>query len=76
MLQHGHITYDLLWALFKPGSHVYGRCFGTGEPRCVIFDAGEETTDYDGQKFGEAGVFLGLTKFRGSKPIEAIQHCV
>jgi hypothetical protein len=19
MLQHGHITYDLLWALFKPG---------------------------------------------------------
>ncbi|KAJ6046919.1 hypothetical protein N7444_008173 [Penicillium canescens] len=87
MLQHGHITYDLLWALFKPGSHVYGRCFGTGEPRCVIFDAGEETTeddvtyyrlecrylDYDGQKFGEAGIFLGVTKFRGSKPIEALQ---
>ncbi|KAJ6112321.1 hypothetical protein N7523_008382 [Penicillium sp. IBT 18751x] len=87
MLQHGHITYDLLWALFKPGSHVYGKCFGTGEPRCVIFDAGEETTeddvtyyrlecrylDYDGQKFGEAGIFLGVTKFRGSKPIEALQ---
>ncbi|KAJ6061001.1 hypothetical protein N7444_001697 [Penicillium canescens] len=87
MLLHGHITYDLLWALFKPGSHVYGRCFGTGEPRCVIFDAGEETTeddvtyyrlecrylDYDGQKFGEAGIFLGVTKFRGSRPIEALQ---
>lgn len=87
MLQHGHITYDLLWALFKPGSYVYAKCFGTGEPRCVVFDAGEETTedevtyyklecrylDYDGQKFGEAGIFLGVAKFRGSKPIETLQ---
>lgn len=87
MLQHCHITYDLLWALFKPGSYVYGKCFGTGEPRCVVFDAGEETTeddvtffklecrfiDYDGAKFGEAGVFLPILKFRGSKPIEALE---
>ncbi len=87
MLQHGQITYDLLWALFKPGSHVYTTCFGTGEPRCVLFDAGEDTThddleffklecrflDYDGVKFGEAGVFLRVAKFRGPKPIEAIE---
>lgn len=87
MLQHGHITFDLLWALFKPGSHVFATCFGTKEPRCVIFDAGEEVTqndetwfnlecrflDYDGVKFGEAGVFLRVGKFRGSKPIEGIE---
>jgi hypothetical protein len=77
MLQHGHITYDLLWALFKPGSLVYITCFGTGEPRCLLFDAGENTTqddleffklecrflDYDGIQFGEAGVFLRIAKY-------------
>ncbi|KAJ5414888.1 hypothetical protein N7509_000222 [Penicillium cosmopolitanum] len=87
MLLHNHITYDLLWGLFKPGSHVFTRCFGTKEPRCVIFDAGEEITqndetwfnlecrflDYDGVKFGEAGIFLRLAKFRGSKPIESLE---
>ncbi|CAI7582860.1 unnamed protein product [Penicillium manginii] len=87
MLQHGQITYGLLWALFKPGSHVFATCFGTKEPRCVIFDAGEEITqndetwfnlecrfiDYDGVKFGEAGIFLRVAKFRGSKPIESLE---
>lgn len=87
MLQHDHITYDLLWALFKPGSNVFARCFGTKEPRCVIFDAGEEVTqndetwfnlecrflDYDGVKFGEAGIFLRVAKFRGSKPIDGLE---
>lgn len=87
MLQHGHITYDLLWALFKPGCQVYTTCIGTKEPRCVIFDAGEERThdgetwfnlecrflDYDGVKFGEAGIFHRVRKFRGSKPIETLE---
>ncbi|KAJ6136910.1 hypothetical protein N7497_012162 [Penicillium chrysogenum] len=87
MLQHGHITYDLLWALFKPGCHVYTTCIGTKEPRCVKFDAGEEISqndetwfnlecrflDYDGAKFGEAGIFLRVPKFRGSKPIATLE---
>lgn len=87
MLQHGHITYDLLWALFKPGCHVYTTCIGTKEPRCVKFDAGEEISqndetwfnlecrflDYDEVKFGEAGTFLRVPKFRGSKPIETLE---
>ncbi|KAJ6035289.1 uncharacterized protein N7446_010049 [Penicillium canescens] len=87
ILQHGHITYDLLWALFKPGCHVYTTCIGTKEPRCVKFDAGEEITqtdetwfnlecrflDYDGVKFGEAGIFLRVPKFRGSKPIATLE---
>ncbi|KAK9847085.1 AAA+ ATPase domain [Penicillium brevicompactum] len=87
MLQHGHITFDLLWALFKPGCHIYTTCIGTKAPRCVVFDAGEEMTkndetwlnlecrflDYDGVKFGEAGIFLRVAKFRGSKPIETLE---
>ncbi|KAJ5654994.1 ATPaseAAA-typecore [Penicillium lividum] len=86
LLQQGHITYDLLWALFKPGCYVFTTCLGTEKPRCVVFDAGEEITrdgvtyyklearylDHDGEKFGEAGVILGILKFRGSKPIESL----
>ena len=87
MLRHGQITYDLLWALFKPGCHVFTTCFGTNEPRCVVFDAGEEMTqenitwynlecrflDCNGKVFGEAGVFLRVAKFKGSKPIETLE---
>ena len=29
--------------------------------------------DYDGVKFGEAGIFLRVPKFRGSKPIATIE---
>ncbi|KAJ6027953.1 hypothetical protein N7540_003529 [Penicillium herquei] len=86
LLEHGQITYDLLWALFKPGCFVFTKCLGTEKPRCVIFDAGEETTqegvtyykiearylDHDGEKFGEAGVVMGIVKFRGSKAIASL----
>lgn len=82
-----YITYDLLWVLFKPGSSVFATCFGTKEPRCVIFDVGEDVIknqetwfnlecrflDYDGVRFGEAGIFLWVLKFSGSKPIESLE---
>ena len=42
LLKHGEITYDLLWALFKPNTPVYTTCFGTKKPRCVTYDSGEE----------------------------------
>ena len=29
LLESGEITYDLLWALFKPNSTIYSTCFGT-----------------------------------------------
>ena len=87
MLQHGYIIYDLLWALFKPGCHVYTICIGIKELRCAVFDTGEEMTqndemwlnlecrflDYNGFKFGEAGIFLRVAKFRGLKPIESLK---
>ncbi|KAJ6030189.1 hypothetical protein N7460_010455 [Penicillium canescens] len=58
----------------------------TREPRHVVFHVGEETTrddvtffkleclflNYDGAKFGEAGVFLHIAEFRGLNPIVAL----
>ncbi|KAF7133971.1 hypothetical protein CNMCM5793_005497 [Aspergillus hiratsukae] len=87
LFRHGQITYDLLWALFKPGYLVYSTCLGTGKPRCVIFDAGEETIysgviyykldyrhlDFDGQDFGEARIAFGIEKFRGAKAIDSLE---
>ena len=53
----------------------------------MVFDVGQEMTqdditffnlecrflDYDGVRFGEAGVFLRILKFRGSKPIKELE---
>jgi hypothetical protein len=42
LLAEGKITYDLLWALFKPNGHVVTICRGSGKPRCARYDFGEE----------------------------------
>lgn len=88
LLRNGEITYDLLWAIFKPGAIVYGTCFGTGKPRCVVFEAGEvkekqngleyyrlecHYLDFDGEIFGTAGVRLEISKFRGSRSIHSLE---
>ncbi|EDN09608.1 predicted protein [Histoplasma mississippiense (nom. inval.)] len=42
LLQSGQISYDLLWALFKPGSHVFGEVgieFGNIQVPRVLTDA-------------------------------------
>ena|SRR5438552_4176415 len=87
LLEKGEITYDLLWALFKPNTLVYTACFGTGKPRCIIFDYGEEKTtkhnskyyhmscrylDFNGNVFGEAPTEVGIPKFRGRKRINTL----
>ena len=88
LLENEEITYDLLWALFKPNSRIYTTCFGTGKPRCVIYDGGEENEtdywvkyynmecrylDYDGRLFGEASINLTVVKFRGRKRISTLK---
>jgi hypothetical protein len=88
LLGNDEITYDLLWAVFKPNSMVYTTCFGTGKPRCVTYDGGEEKEtshgvkyynmecrylDYDGQVFGEASIDLAIVKFRGKKRISTLK---
>lgn len=82
------ITFDLLWALFKPNDIVYGKCFGTEKSRCIIFDSGVVKTldnvteyfhiqgrylDFNGKDFGEASAVLGVTKFSGAKRIDSLE---
>jgi hypothetical protein len=86
LLGRREITYDLLWALFKPNSEAYATCSGTRKPRCIKYDFGEEKTtnvveyfhiegryfDFDGEAFGEAAIAAGISKFRGAKPIDTL----
>jgi hypothetical protein len=85
LLAHRKITYDLLWAFFKPGTLMYLTCPFTGLPRCIRYSSGKETKtvrkgdcfeiqgqyfDYDGEVFGEATETLQLELFAGARRIE------
>ncbi|KAI8956826.1 hypothetical protein F5Y11DRAFT_364727 [Daldinia sp. FL1419] len=87
LLTQNEITYDLLWALFKPNAEVYTSCRGTNVPRCVLFNHLEERTDVSGSKFirletrylGSDGKSLGevttsssIAVFRGAMRIELL----
>ena len=88
LLEKHQITYDLLWTLFKPNTLTYAKCFGTGQPRCVKYEFGEEKTanggikyfhvkarylDFDGKVFGETSSEHAIEKFRGAKQITALE---
>jgi len=85
LLEHGEITFDLLWALFRSNEILLTECPGTGKPRCIKFDSGEFVTvtgdvqkfriegrhfDYNGQQFGEVSIRLSIPKFQGRKQIK------
>lgn len=42
LLEKREITYDMLWALFKPNAEVYTTCRGTDASRCVLYNHCEE----------------------------------
>jgi len=88
LLKDRKITYDLLWALFKPKSAIFTTFLDTAKPSCFRYDSGEETTtsngtayfrlecrflDYDGHVFGEVSTALAIRKFRGAKRIETLE---
>ena len=87
LLEKRQITYDLLWMLFKPNTLAYTKCFGTGQPRCVRYEFGEEKKtkdgvefflvkarylDFDGKMLGETSSEHAIEKFRGAKQITAL----
>ncbi|RHZ48759.1 uncharacterized protein CDV56_106140 [Aspergillus thermomutatus] len=87
LIAHRKITYDLLWALFKPGTLVYLECPSTGLPRCIRFTYGVETKTYrkqdcfeihgqyfddDGVLFGECEEVIQIEVFRGARRIESL----
>jgi hypothetical protein len=88
LLRSSEITYDLLWALFKPNEPVYTACHGTHKPRCVEFGYGEKKTtksgsrywniecrylDFDGERLGNVPIELQIPKFRGTKRIDMLE---
>ena len=87
LIDHDEITFDLLWALFAPSTLVYTTCIYSEQPKCLVFDFGDEQLikgqkywvlqgrylDYDGKKFGEVSRALLIPEFRGAKLITALE---
>lgn len=87
LLKNEEITYDLLWALFKPNVEVYTTCRGTQVSRCVLYSQMEEKQDMagskymkldtryldsDGKAFGEVISSCLIPTFRGATRIELL----
>ncbi|OCK92589.1 uncharacterized protein K441DRAFT_517696, partial [Cenococcum geophilum 1.58] len=78
LLKNHKITYNLLWALFKPNSEVYTTYPGISKPRCVKFNYGKEKIrlsrtkyfyldcryfNFNRKVFREAALRLAIKKF-------------
>lgn len=88
LLEHGEITFELLWAIFKPNDLLFTTCSGSGQPRCVrIVSSQEETSllegksfsmdcrylNHDGKSFGEATIKLNIGNFHGVQKIRDLE---
>ncbi|KAK2614233.1 hypothetical protein N8I77_001079 [Diaporthe amygdali] len=88
MLEHGLITFDLLWALWKPGTLAYTTTYGShDEPRVFKVDTAEKHFhmskgefyyvdgkyfEYDGKQFGYGRMMEEIGEFRGAKKITSL----
>ncbi|PSR82533.1 P-loop containing nucleoside triphosphate hydrolase protein [Coniella lustricola] len=88
LLEHGLITFDLLWALWKPGTFAYGTTYGSAEhPRALKVEGAEKRhnltkgpsylvfashLDYDGKNFGTSGFLNEIDEFQGTKKITSL----
>lgn len=87
LLEKAEITFDLLWALFPPNTLVYTTCHYSEEPKCLIFDFGEERIlkkgkfyviqcrylDFNGKVLGQVMSNLLIPEYRGAKPISSLE---
>lgn len=89
-LRNGHITYDILWALHRPESHVFatylaqeghGASFSTLEWSGA--DSGEtwfilehRLLDYDGSSLAKLGYFYLWQNFEDRSPSRALNRCL
>ncbi|PVI01842.1 hypothetical protein DM02DRAFT_654094 [Periconia macrospinosa] len=88
MLKAGTITYNLVWALFKPNTIIYTPTYGNkDDPRCFKVDYCYEEEDwfgnkkwniegryleYDGKVFGLGDHFVQINSFKGPRRIANI----
>lgn len=87
LLERGEMTFDLLWTLFPPNTVVYTSCVYSEEPKCLVFDFGEERTlkkgkfyvlqcrylDFNGKLLGEVVSNLLIPEYRGAKAISSLE---
>ncbi|KAK2052367.1 ATPase [Colletotrichum caudatum] len=88
MLENGLITFDLLWALFKPNTLVYTTTYGSpDEPRIFKVEQAEKLSsmmkgdfywldgkylEFDGKQFGYGTLCEEILEFRGARKITSL----
>ncbi|KAG9245812.1 hypothetical protein BJ878DRAFT_333797 [Calycina marina] len=88
MLEAGIITFDLLWALYKPNDLVYTTTYGTlTEPRIYRIEQTEKYQnmnqgefyyvegkylEYDGKTWGMGTMSTNVSGFKGAKRIDSL----
>lgn len=88
LLRNGLITFDLLWAIFKPKSLIYATTYGNAdEPRAFTAECIErhmnlnkgeyyyiegKYLEFDGKSFGYATAGEEIAAFRGSRKITSL----
>ncbi|ORY18644.1 hypothetical protein BCR34DRAFT_596219 [Clohesyomyces aquaticus] len=88
MLKAGNITFDLLWALFKPNTIAFTPTYGSAEdPRCFKVDYANKERhplrgewyaiegrylEYDGKVFGLGDFEMPVESFKGPRKITSL----
>ncbi|KAI1800779.1 hypothetical protein F4811DRAFT_574708 [Daldinia bambusicola] len=88
MLENGLITFDLLWALWKPNTLAYTTTYGSvDEPRVFKVEVAEKHYsimrgefyyiegkyfEYDGKQFGYGSMAEEIPEFRGARKITSL----
>ncbi|KAK4544629.1 hypothetical protein LTR36_004201 [Oleoguttula mirabilis] len=88
LVEAGNITFDLMWALFKPNEIAITSCYGAwDEPRCFKVDyatkcqsmqRGEwyciegKYLEYDGKGFGHGDFEVDVEGFKGPRKINSL----
>ncbi|KAK1710313.1 uncharacterized protein BDZ83DRAFT_640589 [Colletotrichum acutatum] len=88
MLENGLITFDLLWALFKPNTLIYTTTYGSSdEPRVFKVEQAEKMSsmtkgefylldgkylEFDGKQFGYGALCEEIPEFRGARKISSL----
>ncbi|WPG97596.1 Hypothetical protein R9X50_00037400 [Acrodontium crateriforme] len=88
LLEAGNITFDLIWALFKPNEIAVTSCYGSwDDPRCFKIDyatkccsmtRGEwycvegKYLEYDGKNFGYGDFEVDVEGFKGPRKISSL----
>lgn len=88
LLRNGLITFELLWAIWKPKSLVYTTAYGNDDdPRVFRVESAERHAsmqkgeffhidgkyfEYDGKNFGYGSMFEEIESFRGARKITSL----